>query len=296
MRIEKAYAKINTYLNVISKRSDGYHNIVSVMQTVSLCDLVCVELFDADTTQIELHIIGNDALTSGSDNLAWRAATAFLKKANKVARVRIRIEKNIPMSAGLAGGSADAAAVLRALYALCGAPFPISELYTLGETLGADVPFCIRGGCCLVKGIGNELCEAPTMPSGHLVIARMGDGVSTPAAYGALDLKYGDFSTVSEDLRYLEILETWKKGDLTRSCESFFNLFEEVVAENRPLVSHLKSVMLNAGAIRAMMSGSGPSVFGVFPNAETAQAAHKRLCGMGAVAFLCAPCEGYRFP
>lgn len=289
MTVEKAYAKINTYLNVASRRGDGYHNIVSIMQTVSLCDLVSVDLHEAECTDIRLSVVGNDTLPRDRGNLAWRAAEAFLEKCNRTGRVEIRIEKRIPMAAGLAGGSADAAAVLRALYGLCNAPFPQEDLYALGATLGADVPFCIRCGCSLVEGIGERLTEAPGMPDCHLVVARLGDGVSTPWAYGTLDETYGDFSEVAGDVRYKAILDTWRDGRLADSCENFFNIFESVVLPQRPLVDTVKQVMIGAGAIRAMMSGSGPSVFGVFPSSESAEAAFEKLLCMGASAYVCHP-------
>lgn len=293
MKTENAYAKINTYLNVVSKRPDGYHNIVSIMQTVSLCDVLHIDFASGENTEIELKIIGSDALSNGRENLAWRAAEAFLQKSGRSGKVKITIEKNIPMAAGLAGGSADAAAVLRALYSLCGAPFPRSELYSLGATLGADIPFCIRGGSCLVKGIGEELWEAPPMPMGNIVIARIGEGVSTPKAYGALDEKYGNFQDTTEDLRHREILDCWSSGDLFRSCENFFNIFEDVVEEERPWVKRLKSIMREHGAICAMMSGSGPSVFGIFSSVENAKKACAHLQIIGVPVFLCSPCEKY---
>ncbi|MBE6588684.1 MAG: 4-(cytidine 5'-diphospho)-2-C-methyl-D-erythritol kinase [Ruminococcaceae bacterium] len=293
MIVEKAYAKINTYLNVISKREDGYHNIVSIMQTVSLHDLVTVDFSEASETSIVLSVAGNDGLPVDRSNLAWRAAEVFLKKMNATGLVQIAIEKRIPMAAGLAGGSADAAAVLRALYKVFGSPFPLEELYSLGATLGADVPFCIRGGCCLVEGIGEKLKDAPTMPMGYLVIARMGDGVSTPQAYRALDEIYGDFSSTARDERYRRVLCAWEQKDLFGSCDDFFNLFEAVVSAMRPWVGKIKSEMTVAGAKRAMMSGSGPSVFGVFASESAAENACAALRDMGVTAFVCSPCGRY---
>ena len=292
MKTERAYAKINTYLNVVSKRDDGYHNIVSIMQTVSLCDLVHVTFSEAENTEISLSVIGNDAVPCNERNLAWRAASAFLKRAGISAHVGIVIDKRIPMEAGLAGGSTDAAAVLRALYELAGAPFSTSELYAVGATLGADVPFCIQGGACLVGGIGEELSAAPEMPHAYLVVARAGEGVSTPAAYARLDRLYGDFSSVSNDGRYERILSAWQRNDL--AIEHFYNLFEEPVTKERPMVSRIKAIMNDFGARKAMMSGSGPAVFGVFASADLANAACDHLLKSGACAFVCEPCGKYR--
>lgn len=291
MMIEKAYAKINTYLNVISRRKDGYHNIVSIMQTVSLHDLVTVDFAEREETEIHLRVFGNVAVPSDQSNLAWRAAESFLKKINAKGLVKITIEKHIPMAAGLAGGSSDAAAVLRALYNIFDSPISKEELYALGAKLGADVPFCIRGGCCLVEGIGEKLTSVAPMPKAPLVVARMGEGVSTPQAYGSLDEIYGDFSLLAEDTRYKTILGAWEKNELFSSCNDFFNVFESVVSARRPRVEEVKTEMRRAGATNSMMSGSGPSVFGVFETTDAAQAACRKLQEMGAAAFICEPCQ-----
>ena len=291
MIVEKAYAKINAYLNLISKRQDGYHDIISIMQTVSLHDVVSVDFSEASEICITLRVEGNDDLPCGQTNLAWKAAEAFLKKANATGVVKILIEKRIPMEAGLAGGSADAAAVLRALYKIFGAPFPAEELYSLGATLGADVPFCIRGGCSLAEGIGDKLTDASPMPKAYLVVARMGEGVSTPQAYRSLDSIYGDFSSVAQDSRYHKILCAWENNDLDSSCKEFFNLFESVVSSERPWVERIKAQLSDNGALRAMMSGSGPSVFGVFDSESAARNACETLLAMGVTAFVCTPCE-----
>lgn len=290
MRTERANAKINLYLDVTGRRENGYHNIYSIMQTVSLCDLVSIDFHAGEHTSIHLEASGNDAMPTDCRNLAWRAAEKFLQAAGIRGVVHIIIQKRIPMAAGLAGGSADAAAVLRGLNAISGTPMTEEALCALGATLGADIPFCIRGGAALVSGIGECMEDFPVMPDGHLVVACRGEGVSTPWAYGELDRKYNNFQAPKNaDDRVTVIKNAWEKGDLLASSKHFFNLFEEVVTKTHPDVTLIKSTMEAHGAVRAMMSGSGPSVFGVFESAEDADAACRALLATGAEAFVCHP-------
>lgn len=294
MKTERANAKINPYLDVVGVRENGYHNIVSIMQTVSLCDLVTVDFHPGVHTSIRISASGNDQMPTDCRNLAWRAAEKYLQRVQRSGSVQIIIQKNIPMAAGLAGGSADAAAVLRALNRLCGSPLTAEELCEVGVTLGADVPFCIRGGSALVEGIGELLSEIPAMPQGHLVVACRGEGVSTPWAYGALDEKYGKHysqSTATEAVKH--ITEEWQNQSLLTSCAQFYNVFEEVVPGVQGHVEALKQIMRDGGAVRAMMSGSGPSVFGVFEGQEAAFETCARLREAGAAAFVCHPCGKY---
>ena len=295
MTVEKANAKINVFLDVLSKRENGYHNIASLMHTVSLCDLVTVEYHPSAHTEIFMRASGNDRMPTNEKNLAWRAAACFLEKIGREATVEIFIEKRIPMAAGLAGGSADAAAVLRALNRLCGSPLSCEELCELGVKIGADVPFCIVGGSALVEGIGDVLTKAPQMPCGHLLVACKGEGVSTPWAYGELDRIYHDFvpARVCRQDAQNAIFEAWSRDDLCASSEYFFNLFEEVVPRAQPHVAPLKRTMYDCGAVCAMMSGSGPSVFGVFKSEAQAKEAQRQLSLLGAAAYLCGPASAY---
>lgn len=294
MRTERANAKINVYLNVTARRENGYHDIVSIMQAVSLCDLVTVDFQPSAHTSICLNASGNSAMPLDCRNLAYRAAEAFLMRTEQSGAVKIYIEKRIPMAAGLAGGSADAAAVLRGLNFLSPKKLSFEELCDLGAGLGADVPFCIRGGSARVSGIGERMEEIPSMPNAFLVVACMGEGVSTPWAYGELDRKFDYFQgTPKKDLRPEKIATLWKNGEIFSSAEHFFNLFEEVVPAAQKSVNTVKEEMNRHGAIFSMMSGSGPSVFGIFKNAEDAGCACEALNGMGASAFVCHPCEKF---
>lgn len=290
MHTEKANAKINVYLNIRSRREDGYHNIVSVMQTVTLCDLVTVDLRPAPQSQILLSISGNDELPTDCGNLAWRAAERFLQHTHLTGVVQIQIQKHIPVSAGLAGGSADAAAVLRALNRLCKEPLTTEELCAIGITLGADVPFCIRGGTMLVTGVGEKLKCISEMPSCTLVLAIGGKGVSTPQAYAALDEKYNFFAhPQANDNDVCQLIDLWQDDALAASCACFYNIFEEIVSEQNPNVDIIKRAMRENGAIRAMMSGSGPSVFGVFEDRADGERACISLQKLGYKAFVCSP-------
>lgn len=290
MHIEKANAKINTYLNIQSRREDGYHHIVSVMQTISLCDIVTVDLQPAPQTKIMLSVSGNADLVADRRNLAWRAAECFLQYANLTADVQITVQKHIPMSAGLAGGSADAAAVLRALNHLCGEVLSTDALCKIGLTLGADVPFCIRGGTMLAMGVGEVLERIPQMPSCTLVVAVGGEGVSTPQAYAALDEKYSFFKHRCAEPDHVDaLIDFWKSDALAASCDCFYNIFEDVVPARNAEVDTIKRLMRHGGAIKAMMSGSGPSVFGVFEFQTEAEKVCASLQEKGYKAFVCHP-------
>ena len=290
MHTERANAKINTYLNILSRRPNGYHDVVSVMQTVSLCDLVSVDFTPKPQSQITLSISGNAELPTDRSNLATRAAELFLQCTNLTGEVQISIQKHIPVCAGLGGGSADAAAVLRALNTLCGNPFTVDELCKIGFSLGADVPFCIRGGTMLATGVGEVLERAPKMPDCAIVIA-MGDaGISTPQAYAALDEKYGFFATPNTKKGSEgELLSFWQKGDLAASATCFYNIFEEAVPKENADVDNIRHILREAGALTSLMSGSGPAVFGVFDSSKEAEKASAVLQEKGFRAFVCQP-------
>lgn len=290
IRTERANAKINLYLDVISKRENGYHDLVSIMQTLSLCDLVTVEYDPAPQTAIELSASGNSAMPCDCRNLAWRAAELFLRESGKSGRVKIFLEKHIPMEAGLAGGSTDAAAVLRALNHLSGKPFDTDALCALGARLGADVPFCIKGGTALVTGIGDGLEALAPMEDCPLVVAKMGAGISTVWAYGELDRIHNHFKEERKGSdAAMSLAKHLSGGDFSSAGKLCYNIFEEVVPSVQPCVEPLKETMKENGAIRAMMSGSGPSVFGVFAERSDAERACEVLLKMGAEAFVCHP-------
>jgi len=276
-----AFAKINLFLEVCERRADSYHNIDSVMQTVSLCDHVSVSKADS-------IILSNNAdLPNNEKNLAYRAATSFFEYTEIKKGAKIYIEKNIPVSAGLAGGSTDAAAVLKALNSIYNTCIDIDTLCALGAKLGADIPFCIKGGCYITKGTGDVFTECSSLPDCFLVISKMGEGVSTPKAYGAIDDMRAFDSLVNKSSQ--GIAAALNSGCLLSVTNEMYNVFEEVISPLRPAVGIQKKVMLSCGALNAMMSGSGPSVFGVFDEISRAEAAFMQLKEMGAQAFICKP-------
>ena len=292
--IEQAYAKINLSLDVTGRRENGYHEIDGVMQSVTLCDVVSVEFEAADETVITLTAEGNPDMPTDGRNLAYKAAARLLEAACVTGLVRIHIQKRIPMAGGLAGGSTDGAAVLRALNRLLPSPLSTEALCAIGAGLGADVPCCVVGGAMRTRGIGDGLTPVPSMTRGHLVIARRVEGVSTPWAYGKLDALYGNFSAdhVRPESGLDALLSALETGDLSALCASSYNIFEPVVAALQSDVSLLRSEMLRHGAALARMSGSGPSVFGVFLSREAADAACLALRNMGSVAYVCEPMHG----
>ena len=304
-----AYAKINLFLDITARRPDGYHEISGVMQSISLCDTVTIEVTEpagmylcslgnhtAGAESITLTCSNPDLPTDGR-NLAWRAAEKFFAATGRGCKnLLIHIEKRIPAAAGMAGGSTDAAAVLVGLNDLFGRPLTTDQLCGVGVTLGADVPFCIRGGAQITEGIGEILTPITPMPACDLVVACGGEGVSTPAAYKALDTLFGNFDPTAYTPR-AEELKTLKsalwQGDLTTLCGSMFNLFETVVLPDRPVARGIRETLSAEGATAAMMSGSGPSVFGIFPKGDgSAQRARDVLTARGIPAWVCEPVGG----
>ena len=294
MVTERANAKINLFLSVGKRRADGYHDLVSAMQTLSLCDTLTIQYLPGEFTKIRLEISGADGLPTDCRNLAYRAVEAFLKKTGRRGEVEIKLTKRIPMAAGLGGGSADAAAVLRGLNKLCGHPLSKETLCALGETLGADVPFCILGGCAYATGVGDRLTPLASLPQDLVfVVACGGEGVSTKEAYGLIDESREAnkaFSQVPAPDAFSDLLA---KEDLDLVLPYFSNDFEGVIEHLRPTVTEIKTAMKNRGATFAMMSGSGPSVFGIFPDLQSGDAACKEFESRGIAAFLCHPAKAY---
>ena len=272
-----AYAKINLFLDVVGIREDGYHDVENVMQSISLFDTVEVELLDDERIIIECD---KEGVPLGDKNIAHKAARLFFDRANIKKGARIKIKKNIPMAAGLAGGSADGAAVLVGLNELCNNTFSKEELCKMGAILGADVPFCIVCGSMYSDGRGDNLREFPSISENTcFVIACGGEGVSTPWAYGMLDKDYNNF--IGYEKKGTQLLYKAIVAGDDAFCDELFNLFEATVSRERPVVSEIKEIMETHGAKRAMMSGSGPSVFGVFKDAQSAETASKKILEKG---------------
>lgn len=255
---ELAYGKINLYLDVLNRREDGYHNIKSVMQTVSLYDTVTI------TEAEEVFMTCSDpTLTCGKDNLCLKAARAFFA-AYGSGGCHIHLEKTLPRQAGMGGGSADGAAVLRGLNRLYGEPFSAEKLCAIGAKIGADIPFCVLGqGAALAEGIGERLSPFPSLPACHLVIVGGTSKVSTPKAYGILDtlsaVRQGNFDAFAAAM---------EAGDLTVIGKTLYNRFEDAVPACCPVIE----LLCQEGACGARMTGSGATVFGLFADAAEAEA------------------------
>lgn len=280
-----AYAKINTYLDVISKRPDGYHNIESIMRSVSLCDEITVT-YHGDGNNISLFC-SDPRLPTDEKNLAYKAALTFEKCTGVSADLSIHIEKNIPFEAGLGGGSSDAAAVLRALNSLLGTALDNAELAAIGARIGADVPFCVYGGCAAVSGIGEKIHPICNAPECYAVVAIDGEGISTPYAFGLLDKKYDDFKEYVPANDIASVCAAYERRDYRAICENAFNLFEEVVLPSHSRAAQLKKLLTDNGADASLLSGSGPSVVALFNKQDRAECAASALRACGIKAWVC---------
>lgn len=279
-RIEKANAKINLFLDVTGKLPSGFHEISSIMHAVTLHDTVSLEIFPhSSENRISMFIKGKYYLPCNEKNLAYRAAEAFMNAIGEKFSLKIGINKHIPVSAGLAGGSSDAAAVLKGLNRMKGSPLSLERLCKVGEMLGSDVPFCIMGKTQHCTGMGEILSKIPFDKKLNFVIAIGNEHISTPLAYARLDEMYSNFKTERNEGK--ERFEALKLGIEQRNekmiAENMYNVFEDAILPLCPEASAIKERMLEYGAIGAMMSGSGPSVFGIFDSYERAKEAAVKL-------------------
>ena len=289
---KKAYAKINLHLDVLSRYPDGYHEVFTVMQSLSLCDDVKITL---DNTFLGIKVYCDDTNVPTDDkNIVCRAARMFFSEIDKEPEsgIAIEIKKRIPVSAGLGGGSADAAAVLCALNELFGMPVSFERLLAIGGSIGADVPFCMTGGCVYAKGKGDELYDLSPIPECFIVVARGGEGVSTPLAYAALDKKYNNFSPQSYLPYNAEpLLEAIRGGRIKEIAKRLYNIFEDAVFPERPIAKRIKEILFEGGAINALMSGSGPAVFGIFDSKDAAFSVAERIKALGYFATVTTPTD-----
>lgn len=289
---ERAYAKINPYLAVTGKLDNGYHTILSHMQAITLCDVLDMT-WAPGTEAATVTLACDDArLPCDDTNLVVRAAKALLSRVDVRGHLTVSLQKRIPMAAGLAGGSADAAATLRGLNTLLGSPLTLAQLCEVGARLGADIPFCLMSEAhpaMRAEGIGEILTPAsPLPPHTHLVIACEGEGVSTPWAYRRLDEL--DLAAKEEaQTAYAAFEDALALGDLSRIGEASHNDFEKVVLPERPVAAGLLDDVKACGATFARMSGSGPSVVGYFEDENTAVSCVQKLAQKGMMAHLCRP-------
>lgn len=265
----KAYAKLNLTLDITGKREDGYHLLKTVMQSVSLYDTVTVR--ERSDGQISLSVTGEEA-PEDSTNTAWKAAERFFEYTG-VANpgIGIKIDKNIPVGSGLAGGSADAAGVIIALDRIFGTRLDEDELCDIAEKVGADVPFCVTGGTALARGTGSILSFLPDLADCRIVIARGSAGMSTKEAYALFDAYEGELVMPDSD----KMCEDICGGDIEEVADGLCNVFEQALGLEEP--ARLISILRENGALGAALTGSGSAVFGIFEDEENAQEAADAL-------------------
>lgn len=302
---KKAYAKVNLSLDIVGRREDGYHLVRMVMQSLDIADDLVFERLD--TPKIEVLLNGNvgdgskmnSEATSGDknlgrvpldeDNLIYKVARLVLEqhvwKRQPDAGVRITLTKNIPIAAGMAGGSSDAAATFRGINELFEVGLLDKDLMDMGVTLGADIPYCIMGGTALSEGIGEDLTRLPDLPDCYFLVAKPPISVSTGEAYGGYDRLISELEETEEGSARRRVkspdvdgqVDAIYSGDLQGVADRFLNVLEYVTAENHPEIKELERIMLEGGAINSMMSGSGPTVFGIYDSLEAAEASYRKI-------------------
>ncbi|MCR4867622.1 MAG: 4-(cytidine 5'-diphospho)-2-C-methyl-D-erythritol kinase [Lachnospiraceae bacterium] len=272
-------SKVNLGLDVLRRRDDGYHEVRMIMQTLKLCD----ELYFEETQKKEIRIVCNsENLECDENNLIYRAARLIMDEAGIDRGLDIRLKKNIPIAAGMAGGSSDAAATLVALNKMFGIDFDIAKLKEMGVKIGADVPYCIEGGTQLSEGIGEKLTRLKDAPQCFVVVAKPHIGVSTKYVYENLHVE-----TIKTHPNIDAMLKGIDAGDLIEISSHMENILENVTEKKYPVIAMLKSKLKSMGALNSLMSGSGPTVFALFDEKDKADKACEAVLDTGEVAFGC---------
>ena len=286
MRLE-AFAKINLGLDVLGKREDGYHEVRMIMQTIRMYD----QLDMRKSVEPGIHLTTNKKyIPVDENNLVWRAAKLMMDTCGIIEGVSIPMQKVIPVSGGIAVGSSDAAATLVGMNRLFHCGLSKEKLMELGVQIGADVPYCVLRGTALAEGIGEKLTVLPPMPDCWILIGKPGISVSTKYVYTTLDL---NTDTVHPDIDGMK--KALEDGNLYGITERMGNVLQDVTIPAYPEVERIKEQMKTLGAVNAMMSGSGPTVFGIFDNEEKAQEACQKLRESGSCqqVFLTVPFNNY---
>ena len=265
----KSLAKINLGLDVLGRRENGYHDVRMVMQTIYLYDNVKLEKRQEEGIVVETNLF---FLPADENNIAYKAAKLLFDEFELGGGLHIQLEKHIPVAAGLAGGSSNAAAVLVGMNRMYDLGLSQKELMERGVKLGADVPYCILRGTVLAEGIGEVLTPLPAMPKCYILIAKPGISVSTKVVYDKLDSK-----KIEEHPDIDGILEGLQEENLSKIAAAMGNVLEKVTIEDYPIIEEIKDAMKAAGALNAMMSGSGPTVFGIFEDKTKAREAQQRI-------------------
>ena len=293
MITKKAYAKVNLTLDITGRREDGYHLVRMVMQSLDVADVLTFEKTETDShedpeNRIITRLTDNrntdsdelGTLPNGPDNLIYRVAELLMKKyvwpEHPESGVEITLEKNIPIAAGLAGGSSDAAAAIKGINELYELGVMDQELMELGVKLGADIPYCIMGGTALSEGIGEKLTKLPQLSETVVLVAKPPIAVSTKEAYG-------DFDGLLESGKWIDHpdvdgqVDAIYSGDILKIASYCKNVLEQVTGGKHPEIQKLEEVMKKCGALNAIMSGSGPTVFGIFSNLQDAERAYNEI-------------------
>ncbi len=265
----QAYAKINLGLDVVGRLANGYHEVRMIMQNVKICDTLTFSPAAADEIIITTD---KSELPAGEDNLIYKAVMLLRELSGDTSGVRIHLEKRIPIAAGMAGGSADAAATLLGVNELLGLGIPREVLQEKSVRIGADVPYCVLGRTALSEGIGEILTPVASPPQAYLVVAKPAINVSTPVVYRKLDSRDRyDHPDIDGMLDALE------RQDLQGITDRLGNVLELVTISDYPVIAQIKEILLAKGAMGALMSGSGPSVFGIFEQEVAAKQAYDAL-------------------
>lgn len=266
----KSRAKINLSIDVLGKREDGYHLVEMIMQTIDLFDTIKIVVLEDDKIIINSN---SDNIPLDKNNIVYKAASLIKTKYNIDKGIEIYINKNIPVAAGMAGGSSNAAAVLVGLNKIFNLNLTKNQLEELGLQLGADVPFCISGGACLAENIGEKLTKIDGLSKdAFIVICKPNIFVSTKEVYEKIDSK-----EIEKRPNNKLLVQLLKDNDLNLLSENMYNVLEEVTKQQYPIIGEIENTMIENGAIGSMMSGSGPTVFGLYLNKDEADKCRKLL-------------------
>ena len=279
----KAYGKVNLGLDVIGKRPNGYHDVRMIMQTVQLFDRLSMEKIKENEIQLTTNL---SYVPCNEQNLVYKAIQLLRKEFKIKEGVRVHLEKHIPVSAGMAGGSSDCASALYGMNRMFSLGLTTKQLMEYGVTLGADVPYCILRGTALSEGIGEVLTRLPAMPQCYILIAKPAISVSTRFVYENLKL-----DEIEEHPDIDGIIRSLKNKDLEGVAQRLGNVLETVTVEHHPIIAQIKEQMMKTGAMNALMSGSGPTVFGIYKDLETAKNAlfHIRKLRLAKQSYLVEP-------
>ena len=281
---EPAWAKLNLTLDILGKRPDGYHDLRMVMQSISLRDDVSLEETECGGIRVTSNFL---FLPSDGSNIAAKAANCFFEETGLPPHnLAIHIRKEIPVCAGMAGGSSDGAAVLRILRRLWGDGLSREQLENIAAGVGSDVPYCVRGGTALAEGRGEQLTDLPPLPLCFFVVCKPPFAISTPELFSQVRLRqlrcHPDTAGMQSSL---------EAGDLEGVAHRLYNVFEDVLPRKYAQVFEIKRTLLDAGAMASSMTGSGPTVFGIFHDHSRAEAAWERLRSLFPQTYFCTPVE-----